>query len=267
MLRNIQSIAMEDWLHALNASNGTRAKIRNITSAAFRHAIRYGFLPRHEDSNPMKYVRQSAESDLIPTILTKEQVWKIIACLRDPARTMAFLDAFTGLRISELLGLKWSDIDFERSEMNVRRAVVYGIVGHCKSKASKKPVALAPVLAETLRNWRLDTPYNKPDDWVFASTKLNGTKPLTPGMLRKWHLKPAAKEAGVPGKIGWHTFRRTLACLLPTAWTSRPSKSRFDIQPARSRWIYMRKRLPPTNWLRNGNSSTRLFRRRSNPPS
>ncbi len=48
---------------------------------------------------------------------------------------------------------------------------------------------------------------------MFASTKLNGTKPLTPGMLRKWHLKPAAKKAEVPGKIGWHTFRRTLASL------------------------------------------------------
>jgi integrase len=51
------------------------------------------------------------------------------------------------------------------------------------------------------------------DDWVFASAKLNGTKPLNPGMLRKWHLKPAARKAGIPGKIGWHTFRRTLASL------------------------------------------------------
>ncbi len=72
--------------------------------------------------------------------------------------------AFTGSRISELLGLKWSDIDFERSEINVSRTVVHGVVGKCKSKASKKPVALDPVLAETLRHWRLNTPYNKPDD-------------------------------------------------------------------------------------------------------
>ena len=213
LLRDIQSIAVEDWLHGLTAANGTKAKIRNIMSAVFRHAIRYGFLPRHEDSNPIKYVRQSAASDVIPAILTKDQVWKIIACLREPARTMAFLDAFTGLRISELLALKWEDINFEKSELNVRRAIVYGVVGHCKSKASKKPVALDPVLTETLRHWRLNTPYNKPYDWVFASVKLNGTKPLTPGMLRKWHLKPAANKAEVSGKIGWHTFRRTLASL------------------------------------------------------
>jgi hypothetical protein len=42
-------------------------------------------------------------------------------------------------------------------------------------------------------------------------------KPLTPGMLRKWHLKPAAKKAEVSGNIGWHTFRRTLASLFIAA--------------------------------------------------
>lgn len=126
---------------------------------------------------------------------------------------MAFLAAFTGLRISELLGLKWGDIDFERSEIDVRRAVVYGIVGDCKSKVSKRPVALGPVLAAVLGQRRPMTAYNKPQDWVFVSTKLHGTKPLNPGMLRIRHLNPAAKQASVPGKIGWHTFRRTLASL------------------------------------------------------
>jgi len=32
-------------------------------------------------------------------------------------------------------------------------------------------------------------------------------------MLRRWHLIPAAKKAGITGKVGWHTFRRTLASL------------------------------------------------------
>ena len=212
-LQDVRPVVVEDWLHALKAANGTKAKVRNIMSAIFRHAIRYGFLPRHEESNPIKYVRQSAGSDVVPIIFTKEQIWKIIGYLQEPARTMAFLDAFTGLRISELLGLKWSDIDFERSEVNVRRAIVYGVVGNCKSKASKRPVALDPVLADTLRHWRLKTPYNKPEDWVFASTRLSGRKPLNPGMIRKRHLQPAARKAGVIGNIGWHTFRRTLATL------------------------------------------------------
>jgi hypothetical protein len=112
LLQDIRPVAVEDWLYTLKLSNGTKAKIRNIMSAVSRHAIRYGFLQAHEGSNPIYYVRQTAETATVPTILTKEVVWNIIARLREPARTMAFLAAFTGLRISELLGLKWADIDF-----------------------------------------------------------------------------------------------------------------------------------------------------------
>jgi integrase len=213
-LDQIHSVPVEDWLHGLShMKNGTKAKMRNIMSAVFRHAIRYGFLPRTENSNPIQYVRQSAESEVIHTILTKEQVWGILSHLREPVHTMAFLDAFTGLRVSELLALKWSDIDFETREVHVRRAIVYGVVGKCKSKASKKPVPLDPVLAEALQRWRRASAYNRPDDWVFASPKLRGRKPLTPGMLIRSHLRPAAKKAGISGKIGWHTFRRTIASL------------------------------------------------------
>ncbi len=47
----------------------------------------------------------------------------------------------------------------------------------------------------------------------FASPRAEGQKPYYPGALIKWHLRPAAKKANVHGKIGWHTFRRTVATL------------------------------------------------------
>ncbi len=213
-LRDIQPIAVENWLFGLKAANGTKAKIRNIMSAVFRHAIRYGLLPRDADANPIRYVRQTAASEVTHTVLTAEQVVQILANLREPCRTMAFLDAATGLRVSELLALKWQDIDFKNLEINVRRAIVYGIVGRCKSKASRKPVALDPFLAEVLCKWRLTSAYNQADDWVFASPRKKGKTPYLPGMLIRWHLRPAAEKAGVEGPVGWHTFRRTVATLL-----------------------------------------------------
>jgi integrase len=128
------------------------------------------------------------------------------------AHTMAFLDAFTGLRINELLALKWADIDFDKLEINVSRAIVYGVVAKCKSKASKKPLPLDPAMATALCGWRQLTPFNAPD-WIFAGPKTDGRMPLTPDNLRRRHLQPAAKQAGFKGKVGWHTFRRTLASL------------------------------------------------------
>ena len=213
-IHDIQPIAVEDWLFGLNTANGTKAKIRNIMSAVFRHAIRHGLLPRYADANPIRYVRQTAASEVTHTILTVEQVVHILSSLREPCRTMAFLDAATGLRVSELLTLKWKDINFDTLEINIRRAIVYGVIGRCKSKASKKPIPLDPFLAEVLWKWRLTTPYNQAEDWVFASPRKKGQKPYLPGMLIRWHLRPAAKSAGVQGNIGWHTFRRTVATLL-----------------------------------------------------
>ncbi len=213
-IRSIEPIAVEDWLFGLKKANGTKAKIRNIMSAVFRHGIRHGFLPRDKEANPMTYVRQTAESATVHTILTVEQVVTILSHLREPCRTMAFLDASTGLRISELLGLRWQDVDFQKQQIHIRRSVVYGVVGQCKSKASRKPVPLDPFLADLLWQWRSSTAFDRGEDWVFASPKNCGQRPYWPGMLIRWHLRPAAKAAGIKDAIGWHTFRRTVATLL-----------------------------------------------------
>ena len=46
-----------------------------------------------------------------------------------------------------------------------------------KTQASKSTVPMHPALAEVLKAWQAETPYNKPDDFVFASFKLHGKKP------------------------------------------------------------------------------------------
>jgi len=102
----------------------------------------------------------------------------------------------------------------DRSEMRVRHSMVYGILGKCKTKASRKTIHLDEFLMERLREHLSRTPYNQPDDWVFASPRSNGKKPFTTGSLNRWHLRPAAKRAGIDGPVGWHTLRRTFATLM-----------------------------------------------------
>lgn len=51
-------------------------------------------------------------------------------------------------------------------------------------------------------------------DWVFASPATLGKKPYWPDMLLRRHVLPAAERAGIRKKIGWHTFRRTVATLM-----------------------------------------------------
>jgi len=52
------------------------------------------------------------------------------------------LDAGTGLRISELLALRWRDMDFDNLELSVTRSIWHQVVGDCKTEASAKPVPL-----------------------------------------------------------------------------------------------------------------------------
>jgi integrase len=83
-----------------------------------------------------------------------------------------------------------------------------------KSSASKKPVPLRPLLADSLQAWRKETPYQANVDLVFPSFRLKGHKPPRANMLVADHLQPAARKAGITGQVGFHTLRRTLASAL-----------------------------------------------------
>jgi integrase len=71
---------------------------------------------------------------------------------------MVFLAAATGLRVSELLGMKWQDVRFDVLEIHLSRAIVDGVVGDMKTEASRKPVPLDSGLAEVLLNCELGLP-------------------------------------------------------------------------------------------------------------
>jgi len=212
---------VEDWLKDLKRdfalSNPTLGEIRKAMNNVFVHGQRYGLLPRTEDGNPISFVRQSVASDFEPVILTLDQVLNILENLDLMRRTMVITDAATALRVSEVLALKWLDLDFTNQLIRVQRAYVERRFGRPKSKASKAPVPMHPVLAAHLLAWRKETLYPKLEDFVFPSLRLKGQRPPAANMLVADYLRVAAKKAGVvapPRTFGFHTFRRTLASVL-----------------------------------------------------
>lgn len=129
-------------------------------------------------------------------------------------RTLALLDAGTGLRVSELLALRWRDVDFESLELNVTRSIWHQVIGECKTEASAKTVPLDAYMAEDLRRSRRQSAYAQDDDYVFASETMKGKQPYWPDNLMKRHIRPVAKANGIHKSIGWHIFRRTFGTLL-----------------------------------------------------
>lgn len=208
-LNKLKGIEVEKWLAELTFADGTKAKLRNILSALYSHAIRYGWIA----TNPIATVRQSAKRQSIPDILTIAEFGQMLQTLSLREYTLAVLDFGTGLRISEMLALKWSDIDFQNLQIDVRRKIYHQQVGECKTEASKKPVPMDSFLAETLTHWRSQTCYAGSEDWVFASATMGGKQPYWPERLRRL-LQQSAARLGIQKKIGWHTFRRTLSSLL-----------------------------------------------------
>jgi integrase len=84
---------------------------------------------------------------------------------------MGTICAKTGLRISEVLGLKWGDIDATTGQAGVLRSVVDGAVGRCKTETSQQPVPLDELTLGELQSWREVTMYAADSDWVFASLR------------------------------------------------------------------------------------------------
>ena len=209
-LNDVKPVAVESWLKSVPRSRGSKAKIRNIMSALFNHARRYEWI----DRNPITLVRQSAKRERIPEVLTEEELQALMPELTLRDHVLVLLDVCTGLRVGELLGLKWSDVDFRNGLLHVTRSVVDQVVGDCKTEASQKPVPLDSFLAQELLTWRSNCAYNQDEDWIFASPLKKGHQPYWPENLMKRGIRQAAKRAGITKQISWHTFRRTFSTLL-----------------------------------------------------
>lgn len=211
-LREIFAAEVEEWLEILKLAPSTRAKIRNQMSAIFRHGIRWGWIGEHE--NPIAAVRTSAKRLKVPETLTAEEFLTLYGRLPDRERTMVTICATTGLRVSEVLGLKWQDIDFGSGLADVQKSVVDGAIGDCKSETSKQLVPLDQLTRTELQAWRQVTMYAADADWIFASERLFGKMPIWSNVSLQKVLQPAARKAGISKIIGWHTFRHTYSTIL-----------------------------------------------------
>ena len=209
-LADVRTVGVESWLGTLKLSNGSRAKLRNILSAIFAHAMRWEFF----DRNPITLVRQSAKRQRTPEVLTADELNALLAELTGAYRVMVYVAVTTGLRVSELLALRWQDCDFDAGEIRLSRGIVRQHIGQMKTEASRKPVPMESALANVLTNWRGQCAYNQAEDYIFASIEMDGKQPLWPNSAMEKHIRPAALRANIAKRIGWHTLRHTFGTLL-----------------------------------------------------
>ena len=166
--------------------------------------------------------RQRGKLKVGVDIPTREEIKAIVEAAKGRWRPILLTAIFTGLRASELRGLRWADVDLEKRELHVRqRADRYSKIGKPKSDAGERTVPLTPIVVNTLREWKLACP--KSDlGLVFPTTgglvehhKNIVERGLVPALIAAGVTVDRIGEDGKPIKLakytGLHAFRHFYA--------------------------------------------------------
>jgi integrase len=200
-LRDVQTSHVQHLLDATDLSHGSLLRIKSATSAIFSHARRLGFIV---GPNPAQGARaEGRRSDFEGHAYSVSELELFLKKLPEPARTVCATAAFTGLRQSELRGLKWEDYNGE--ELMVRRSVWRTAIGSTKTPESKSSV---PVIQPLRKMLNLHRQRSSDDGWVFSGEKMG--RPLNLANLARRVIIPAVGDLW----HGWHSFRRGLATTL-----------------------------------------------------
>lgn len=147
-------------------------------------------------------------------VIAPEKVRDFLDALPEPARSIAWLLVLTGLRIGELLAVRWRNVDLEHGTLRVTETVYAGHFDVPKTQRSQRSVPLSAKAIQILAE-RKPAAVMNPEALVFATS--NGT-PFDRHNLTNKQLKPTCKKLSLVG-VSWHWLRHANATLLDAVGT------------------------------------------------
>lgn len=204
---------------ASGLSPRTVAYCHTVTSTALKQAVLDGVIP----SNPLAAVKKPHVPHTRAMALTREQLEAVFARISNPVllRICRFA-VVTGMRRSEILGLRWQDVNFSRKTVSVNQTCLVRdgrsavITKSTKTSSSRRTLSIDDATISLLRVqkayclcMKLHLPDYGPCDLVFPSENLT---PICPNNVTH-DVKAAFKAAGLP-HFSFHSFRHTSATLL-----------------------------------------------------
>jgi integrase len=228
-LRDITVLTIDRYFvgfgQATNLEYESVDKIRDVLSSVLGSAVRYELLVK----NPAEGVRlpRKKRGKKIKPWVTQAQFGSLIQLISEPYATMVFVAVFTGLRVSELIGLRWNDVLEDSIVIDER--CCRGDWGAPKSDASNDTIPVNKAVIERINRLKAMTvdvragrgirhykvvKSDGPDDLVFQSV-LTGAAMRDNNILKR-HIKPAARKAGLDF-VNWRCLRTSYATWLKEA--------------------------------------------------
>ncbi len=164
------------WLEQQSNNDITTKTIRNrlsLLNAVLTDAVSHKLIK----TNPLEEIQLSKEinktaskSDYEIEPFTEEEKQIIIDNAEGQVKNLIQFNFWTGLRISELIALKWSDIDLEKNITHVKRAKVENEIKTTKTKAGIRKVIILPKAKEALIN---QLEFTKDSEFIFHNPNTN----------------------------------------------------------------------------------------------
>lgn len=208
---------VEQWLESLKLSPKSRSHVRGLLHKLWAFAMWSEVVPVQANPMSLVTVRGSSRRQQEPRSLTVEEFRKFVWLLGEPFRTIALIGVCFGLRISECLALKWSDVDWLSGKLSIERGIVRQRVDDVKTIYSGRDMSIDAEMIGVLKAWRQSTQFASEDDWVFASPVKLGRQPWSYDQV--WRSFLNAAESGGIGKLGTHTMRHTYRSWLDAVGT------------------------------------------------
>jgi integrase len=178
-----------------------------------RNVVRELRRTRHRGAERRAERREKGRLKVGVDIPTREEIKAIVEAATGRWRPLMLAAIFTGLRASELRGLRWGDVDLDKRELHVRqRADRFNEFGRPKSESGERTVPLTPIVANTLKEWKLACP--KGDKGLVFPTGSGNVENHSNVAHRG--LAPTLIAAGITTadgrpKYGLHAFRHFYA--------------------------------------------------------
>jgi integrase len=218
-LRSMSAMTLQKYFNALTCNRATMLKLKDVLGSVFGSAVRYGLLLRSpmegvQLPNPKVGKRQKP-------YVTPLQFAALLECMQEPYTTMVYVCVFAGLRVSELVGLRWEDV--HDGALTIDERFCRGDWSCPKTSGSSATIGVDQRVTDRIQslkgievtiNWGGKGAKKKiklvrsegPRDLVFQSMRKAGE--MSDHNILSRHIKPAGRAIGCEF-VNWQVLRRS----------------------------------------------------------